>query len=221
MHSNRNPWYSKFHLQYSTDFGSQPHTQLNFTLVTHQSSSGGTDVSGGLRQSRWYALSHSSHMSCFSGSFFPPQTQHAQCLHLRRGLSLQKSHSGLFWPAKQLTCKTVNNLQRCTQLMLSSIVTSKLIAVIHSICMHTGLLSTHVRLMCYSPKWHTIITVNAYQRCATIKMYMCQWCIICSVKVYNCSLFFFLLLTERAKQTWESERADSERNREGVKAAEV
>lgn len=51
-----------------------------------------------------------------------------------------------------LTCKTVNNLQCCTQLMIISIVTSKLNAVIDSICVHTGLLSTCVCLMCYGPK---------------------------------------------------------------------
>lgn len=90
--------------------------------------------------------------------------------------------------------------------MLGSIVTLKLIAVIHSICMHTGLLSTHVCLMCYSPKWHTIITVNEYQRCATINMYMCQWCITCSVKVYNCSVFLSASYREGETdlRVWES-----------------
>jgi hypothetical protein len=55
-------------------------------------------VSGGFRQYRWKAMSHSSHNSCFSGASRPPHTWQA---HFRHGLfssSLQNRQDGPLFP---------------------------------------------------------------------------------------------------------------------------
>ena len=65
-------------------------------LGQYHSGSGGTELSGGFRQYRWKAMSHSSHNTCFSGASHPPHTW-----HLRHGLfslSLQCRQDGPIFP---------------------------------------------------------------------------------------------------------------------------
>jgi len=49
----------------------------------------------------WKAISHSSHISCLSGSCLPPQIWQAQTLQVLFGLSLQALHTGPFCPVSK------------------------------------------------------------------------------------------------------------------------
>lgn len=49
----------------------------------------------------WKAISHSSHISCLSGSCLPPQIWQAQILQVLFGLSLQALHTGPFCPVSK------------------------------------------------------------------------------------------------------------------------
>lgn len=65
---------------------------------THHSLSAGMLLRGGCRQYMWKAMSHSSHMSCLSGSCLPPHRWQAHTRQVLLSSSLQCLQEGPLFP---------------------------------------------------------------------------------------------------------------------------
>lgn len=61
----------------------------------------------------WKAISHSSHISCLSGSCLPPQIWQAQILQVLFGLSLQALHTGPFCPVSKKKPEPASDSSKC------------------------------------------------------------------------------------------------------------